>query len=142
MDTLVELLETSAKSFGPDPALLIKPTFRYRVWTYTGLWEESGRVASYLQGMGVRKGDRVLLWGPNMPQWVLAFFGALRAGAITVPLDVRSAADFVTRVVERTGPRLAFVSRSTSQSMNGDIHRSTSRSWTRRSRPLLRALRM
>ena len=121
MDTLVELLEESAKGHGSDPALLIKPTFRYRVWTYADLWEGSGRVASYLQGMGVQKGDRVLLWGPNTPQWVLAFFGTLRAGAIAVPLDVRSAPDFVTRVLERTGPRLAFASRFTPHSINGDI---------------------
>ena len=99
MNTLVELLEESARAHGPNPALLIKPTFRYRVWTYADLWQESGRVASYLQQMGVGKGDRVLLWGPNMPQWVLAFFGALRAGAIAVPLDVRSAPDFVTRIL-------------------------------------------
>ena len=121
MDTLVELLEESATGHGLNPALLIKPTFRYRVWTYADLWQESGRVASYLQKMGVRKADRVLLWGPNMPQWVLAFFGVLRAGAVAVPLDVRSAPDFVAQVLERTGPRLAFTSRFTSQSVNGDI---------------------
>ncbi len=121
MDTLVELLEVSAKSFGPRPALLIKPSFRYRVWTYADLWEDLGRVASYLQERGVQKGDRVLLWGPNMPQWVLAFFGAFRAGAIAVPLDMRSAPDFVARVVERTEPRLAFDSRFTAQSVELDI---------------------
>ena len=121
MDTLVDLLEQSAKRHGPNPALLIKPTFRYLVWTYSDLWQESGRVASYLQEMGVQKGDRVLLWGPNMPQWVLAFFGALRAGAVAVPLDVRSAPDFVGRVLESTEPRLAFASRLTRQSMNEEI---------------------
>ena len=121
MDTLVGLLEESAKAYGPEPALLIKSTFRNRVWTYADLWEGSGRVASYLQGMGVQKGNRVLLWGPNTPQWVLAFFGTLRAGAIAVPLDVRSAPDFVTRVLERTGPRVAVASGFTSRPMNGDI---------------------
>lgn len=65
------------------------------------------------------KGDRILLWGPNMPQWVLGFFGALRAGAIPVPLDVRSAPDFVSRVVEQTEPRLAFTSRLSQQTLDG-----------------------
>ena len=121
MDTLVELLEVSAKTFGPRPALLIKPSLRYRIWTYADLWEDAGRVASYLQERGVQKGDRVLIWGPNMPQWVLAFFGAFRAGAIAVPLDIRSASDFVERVVERTEPRLIFGSRFTAQSVQRDI---------------------
>ena len=115
MDTLVELLETSSKAFGANPALSIKPSFRYLVWSYADLWNDSGRVASFLQDKGIEKGDRILLWGPNMPQWVIGFFGALRAGAIPVPLDVRSAPDFVSKVVEATEPKLAFVSRTSQQ---------------------------
>ena len=46
MNTLVELLETSVGAFSSNPALLIKPSFRYRVWTYDDLWEGSGRVAT------------------------------------------------------------------------------------------------
>ncbi len=118
MDNLVELLERSAEDFAESPALLIKPSLRYRVWTYSDLWEDTGRVANYLQDRGVKKGDRVLIWGPNMPQWVLAFFGALRAGASVVPLDVRSAPDFVEQVVDRTEPRFAFTSRLTDGSSN------------------------
>ena len=121
MDTLVELLETSSESFGASPALLIKPNFRYLVWSYADLWNDSGRVASFLQDKGIKKGDRILLWGPNMPQWVLGFFGALRAGAVPVPLDVRSTPDFVSKVVEVTEPRLAFVSRTSQQSAPGDL---------------------
>ena len=121
MDNLIELLENSSKTFGANPALLIKPSFRYLVWSYADLWKDSGRVASFLQAKGVEKGDRILLWGPNMPQWVLGFFGALRAGAVPVPLDVRSATDFVSRVVEQTEPRLAFVSRASQQTAPGDL---------------------
>ena len=110
MDTLTELLESSSKSFGDHPALVIKPSFRNLVWTYADLWRDSGRVASFLQDKGVKKGDRILLWGPNMPQWVLGFFGALRIGAVAVPLDVRSAPDFVSKVVQMTEPRLALIS--------------------------------
>ena len=116
MDTLTELLESSSKSFGDHPALVIKPSFRNLVWTYADLWNDSGRVASFLQDKGVTKGDRILLWGPNMPQWVLGFFGALRVGAVAVPLDVRSAPDFVSRVVQQTEPRLAFISGRNQQS--------------------------
>ena len=121
METLVELLENSSKTFGANPALLIKPSFRYLVWSYADLWKDSGRVAVFLQDRGVEKGDRILIWGPNMPQWVLGFFGALRAGAVPVPLDVRSAPDFVSKVVEATEPRLAFVSRASQQIAPGEL---------------------
>ncbi|MDE2861818.1 MAG: AMP-binding protein [Chloroflexota bacterium] len=111
--TLVDFLQSRARRYGSRDALLFKPGFRYLRWSYSRLWNESGKVASLLQSRGLSKGDQVLLWGPNSPQWVLAFFGCVRAGAVVVPLDLRSAPDYVGRVIDRAAPRLAFTSRYT-----------------------------
>ena len=116
--TLVDFLRARTRQHGPRDALLFKPGFRYLSWSYSRLWRESGQVASLLQARGLSKGDQVLLWGPNSPQWVLAFFGCIRAGVVVVPLDLRSAPDYVGRVVERITPRLAFTSRYTPK---GDV---------------------
>ncbi len=118
-DTLVEFLEAKAREYGPRPAIYFKPGFRYQTWTYQDLWEGSGRIASLLQHRGLEKNDRVLLWGPNCPQWVLVFFGCLRAGLVVVPLDLRSSPDFVERVASKTRPKLAFVSRVTPDRPDG-----------------------
>ena len=48
--------------------------------------EQADRVAAALHAMGVRRGDRVGLWGVNSPEWVLSHAGALRAGALLVNL--------------------------------------------------------
>ena len=112
-DTVVDFLRGAVEKYGSRDALLFKPTFRYLRWTYSQLWDESGRVATLLQRRGLTKGDQVILWGPNSPHWVLIFFGCLRAGVIVVPLDLRSAPDYVVRVVSRTEPKLAFTSRFT-----------------------------
>ena len=90
----------------------------YLRWSYSRLWDESGQVATLLQRRGLTKGDQVILWGPNSPHWVLIFFGCLRAGVIIVPLDLRSAPDYVERVASRTEPKLAFTSRFTPK---GDV---------------------
>ena len=111
--TLVEFLEEVAHRFGDRPALLFKTGLRYRSWSYRDLLRDSGRLASELQARGVTRGDRVLVWGPNCPQWVLAFFACLRAGAVVVPLDIRGSADFARSVAAQTGPRLMFASRVT-----------------------------
>ena len=110
---LVEFLQNKAREFGARTALLYKPGLRYMRWSYEDLWAGSGRAASLLQRNGLAKGDRVLLWGHNSPQWVLAFFGCLRAGVVVVPLDLRSAPDFVRKVASKTSPKMAFVSRVT-----------------------------
>ncbi|MEE9284452.1 MAG: AMP-binding protein, partial [Dehalococcoidia bacterium] len=111
--TIIEFLEESAQTFGQRTALLFKPGIRYQKWSYAQLWEGAGKVATLLEQRGLKKGDRALLWAPNCPQWVLAFFGCIRAGVIAVPLDLRSPDDFVERVVSKSSPSLAFVSRLT-----------------------------
>ena len=111
--TVVEFLRRCVDTHGPRDALLFKPGFRYQRWSYDQLWAEAGRVASLLQDRGLNKGDQVLLWGPNSPHWVLIFLGCLRAGVVLVPLDLRSAPDYVERVIARVSPKLAFTSRLT-----------------------------
>ena len=112
-DTLIDFLRRVVERYGPRDALLFKPAFRYQRWSYSRLWSESGQVATLLRCRGLTKGDRAILWGPNSPHWVLIFFGCIRAGVILVPLDLRSAPDYVAKVVSRTDPKLAFTSRST-----------------------------
>ena len=117
--TMAEFLEGAARRHGSRTALLFKPGFRYQRWSYSDLWEDSGRVASLLHQRGLAKDERVLIWGPNCPQWVLAFFGCLRAGLVVVPLDLRCPADFAENVASQTRPKLAFVSRLTPDSHEG-----------------------
>ena len=56
--TLVDFLRMAVESHGPRDALLIKPVFRYLRWSYSRLWEDSGKVASLLQSRGLTKGDQ------------------------------------------------------------------------------------
>ena len=111
--TIVDFLRMAVEAHGPRDAMMFKPGFRYQRWSYERLWAESGQVATLLQRRGLRKGDQVIVWGPNCPQWVLVFFGCMRAGVVAVPLDLRSAPDYVERVVSRITPKLAFTSRYT-----------------------------
>ena len=116
--TIVDFLKGAVDRHGPRDALLFKPGFRYQRWSYDRLWHESGQVATLLQQRGLSKGDQVIVWGPNCPQWVLVFFGCMRAGVLAVPLDLRSAPDYVERVISRITPKLAFTSRFTPK---GDV---------------------
>ncbi|MEK6620403.1 MAG: AMP-binding protein [Chloroflexota bacterium] len=113
METLNDIVPTSAERFGGKPAFLIKPGFRTRVWSYRDLGDVVPRVARYFGDSGIRKGDRVLIWGVNRPEYGIAFLAALRAGAILVPIDVSSLPDFAQRIGERTRATAAIVSAQT-----------------------------
>ena len=55
--------------------------------TYSELYAQVNAFASALAELGVKKGDRVALLLPNCPQDVIAYYGALTAGAIVVPTN-------------------------------------------------------
>ncbi|HZK83357.1 MAG TPA: long-chain fatty acid--CoA ligase [Desulfosporosinus sp.] len=78
--TLGQLLdETVAKM--PETVALI---FEDQMVTYREFGNKVNRLATALAGMGVVKGERVGLMGPNCPQWVISFYALLKLGAIVV----------------------------------------------------------
>ncbi|QNN54241.1 long-chain-fatty-acid--CoA ligase [Nocardioides mesophilus] len=78
--SLVDLLDEAVQRFGPRPAL----DFFGATTTYEELGEQVARAAGALRQLGVQRGDRVALILPNCPQHVVAFYAALRLGAIVV----------------------------------------------------------
>ena len=119
METIVSLIRDSVSINSERRALAAQRGYRTEIWTYRHLWEFSGRVSTYLRDQGIESGDRIALKAPNSPRWVAAYLGCLRLGAIVVPLDVRSSRDFVSSVIEKTGPKLAFSESSESKSLDG-----------------------
>ena len=117
--TLIDLLRDAAGRFADRPALLIKPGFRTRIWTYGDLADLAPRVARVLTEQGLERGDRVLIWGVNRPEWSIGFFGALFAGLVLVPLDVRSQPEFVAKVAQRTRAKLVLASTQTAPLAEG-----------------------
>jgi acyl-CoA synthetase (AMP-forming)/AMP-acid ligase II len=53
-----------------------------RTITYGALLEQIRRTAAGLSARGIKKGDVVSLWSPNVPEWPVVFFGVIRLGAI------------------------------------------------------------
>lgn len=54
--------------------------------------------AAKLREAGIRRGDRILFWCENRPEWIVAFWGCLLEGVIAVPIDFRSSASVVQRI--------------------------------------------
>ncbi len=113
METLGDLITESAVRFGPKTALTLAKERSSESWSYADTFRYARRVAMMLQGRGIAPGERVLMWAPNGPRWVGAFFGCMLAGAVVVPLDVKSTADFVGKIAAQTEPRLVLAAHDT-----------------------------
>lgn len=81
--TLPESLQMAARQYPDSTAIVF---FNHKM-AYRELDAATTRFAGALQGLGIRKGDRVMLSMPNCPQFVIAFYGTLRAGGIVVPAN-------------------------------------------------------
>ncbi|WPZ19336.1 long-chain fatty acid--CoA ligase [Geobacillus subterraneus] len=81
--TVCDVLHERAAQFGSQPAL----TFYSKTITYAELAAAVNRFTSSLQALGVQKGDRVAIMLPNCPQYVIAYYGILQAGAIVTQVN-------------------------------------------------------
>jgi long-chain acyl-CoA synthetase len=83
--TLPEMIADSAKRYPNRPALVF---FNNEI-NYKVVDEAITQFAAGLQVLGLTKGDRVSLYVPNSPQYIIAFFGILRAGGVVVPTNIQ-----------------------------------------------------
>ena len=102
--SLWDNLETSARRY-PDKAALV---FFGTVLTYSELLQKAERLAQCLRGLGVEKGERVMLCMQNCPQLVIAHFAILRANAVVVPVNPMNRAEELKHYITDPGARIAI----------------------------------
>jgi len=99
-------VEVSAARY-PDKPFIV---FYDSTITFAAFRHETERIAGYLQHQcGVRPGDRVLLYMQNSPQWILAFYGILRASAVVVPVNPMNRTEELRHCARDSGARTGFV---------------------------------
>jgi fatty-acyl-CoA synthase len=97
-------LAVSALRFPAKPALV----FFDQVLTYSELLNQAEAVAASLQRLGVAKGDRVILYMQNCPQWVIAQFAIFRLGAVAVPVNPMNRAEELKHYILDPDARVAI----------------------------------
>jgi len=65
--------------------------------------------AARLKENDIRKGDKVLFWSENRPEWVAAFWGCILAGVVVVPIDYRASTHFVRHIHKIIDARVLLV---------------------------------
>ena len=96
---------------GSEPAYINHSGYRPVRWTYGRVLETAHQFARELDCRGIRKGDRILLWGENRAEWVAAFLGCTMRGVVVVPMDDVAITDFAMRVYRQVDAKLAVCSR-------------------------------
>lgn len=95
------LLERNARKY-PTEAAVRYPAGEVS-WTWRDLNTRANALAHYLMGQGLQAGDRVALLIPNRPSFLQAYFGALKAGAVVVPVNAKLTAGEVAHILQDSG---------------------------------------
>ena len=102
--TLAEILPAAAARHGERTALVVNES---RL-SFRELDNLSNRVANGLVAMGVEPGDRVSLFGANGWEWVVAYYGIAKTGAVLNPLSSMLATDELGYTLADAGARVVI----------------------------------
>ncbi|BDG01919.1 AMP-binding protein [Anaeromyxobacter oryzae] len=115
---LLELLDSACVRWKDRVALRMAGSAKERI-TYGELRALSDRVAAFLAAAGVARGDRVLLASENRPEWAVAYFGILRAGAAAVPVDPKLSEAELLNLWRTAGARIGLLSDDAAEAAPG-----------------------
>jgi long-chain acyl-CoA synthetase len=105
--TLVDVFRSLEKRRGEF--LVYDDGYRVRRHTYADVTRAARGFAARLIAHQVAKGDKILLWGENSPEWVACYWGIQLAGAVAVPIDYRSSLEFAERVRRIVDARILLI---------------------------------
>ncbi|HYK95520.1 MAG TPA: AMP-binding protein [Candidatus Dormibacteraeota bacterium] len=104
MRTLLDLVDDAVARFGDRPALAIRrEDGTTEGWTYNELDRHARAAAFRLRALGLQPGDRLLTWSPSAPELPATYIGAMRAGLVLVPLDLRMSREAIAGIVRSSG---------------------------------------
>ncbi len=104
--TLIDLLDRAVTRYGDRPALGVRhDDGSTTTWSYREL-DRRARIAAWrLRALDLEPGDRILTWSPSTPELPAAYFGAMYARLVIVPLDLRMSSDAIETIVRASGAR-------------------------------------
>ena len=95
----------------PDRVAATQPTVggAVRDYTWREMLDQSRRMATHLQSLGLEHGDRVAILSKNTVHWLMSDFAIWLAGGVSVPLYPTLAPGTIRQILEHSGSRLLFV---------------------------------
>jgi long-chain acyl-CoA synthetase len=105
--SLVELLDDAATRWPAEPAMWSLRTDHglELAWSAVEMRRRSRLAAWRLRAQGLEPGDRLLTWAPSTPRLPAVYWGAMRAGVVIVPLDLRMTPGVIDRISARADTR-------------------------------------
>ncbi len=108
--TLLSLIE-DLSAHPRTTAYIHRAQYRRHSWTYAKILAYAKKFAVLLDQWGMAKGDKLIIWGQNSPEWIVCFLGCIFRGIIIIPIDDTSTEGFVLKIQKIVRAKIAVFSR-------------------------------
>jgi acyl-CoA synthetase (AMP-forming)/AMP-acid ligase II len=105
---VADLLDRAGRHYASESAIV----FEGKATSYADLREAVQRVAAGLITAGVQPGERIALFLPNIPEFVVAYQACQRPGAVTVSINVMLTSEELRYLLEDSGATWVFITES------------------------------
>lgn len=112
---VINLLEKSAREYGDKPAII----FRQQELSFTRLKEQVFSFSQSLLKLGVKPGDKVAIYLPNWPEYIVSYLAAWSIGACCVPLDFMLTEDEIVSCLDHSETKILITKHKANISFAG-----------------------
>jgi long-chain acyl-CoA synthetase len=105
---LFDQIEQWAKRAPDRPAFVLDRQGKVEEYRYSEVLDRAGAMGDEMVARGMQRGDRIGILMENTPQWVFVLLGALRIGAVTVPLATTLPEDSIERIAQHARCKMIF----------------------------------
>ncbi|HUF46613.1 MAG TPA: AMP-binding protein, partial [Vicinamibacterales bacterium] len=106
-ETLLDFFEDLERQTGPF--LVHDDGYAVRQMSYAEVGAAARAFTAALEAHGIVAGNHIVIWSENRNEWVAAFWGALRAGVVVVPVDFRATPELLARIAGIVSARAVLV---------------------------------
>lgn len=117
--SLLELFDAATKNHAGRIAMRMERNGREERYTYEDFRECALRAAAFLVGKGIEEGARVGLLAENSPEWGMSYFGILKAGATSIPIEKEATTEEVVNLLRLGDATGLLVSRELESKLTG-----------------------
>lgn len=108
--TLKYYIERFVNLYKDREAIIYKKKYRTERWSYLDLYNFAHKIAAFFSKEGISKGDKILIYTHNRPEWGGVFLGCALSGVIAIPVDFNSRPEFTLNIYKEVEAKLIFTS--------------------------------
>jgi long-chain acyl-CoA synthetase len=103
-----DLFQSCSKKYSEKDLIIFSNKYSDSKYSYSEFYNQVKKTAEFIVKENIKKGDKIILYGPSSPDWLKIFFSASLLSLVLIPLDLESSKEMIDQVLDETKPKAIF----------------------------------